>query len=177
MPINVKHKVWIQTIRGFCCANPGSTLCAANPRITFQPALSADCACANLTMKCTRTKCTCGDIEMCIIHVYSFCCISVHLSVWRVERKRQLRAMGHRKAFNFFHDIRMRANQRRGPVGGVLLITFALRISFLYGYCSVAYRHPMSATPKGELQSQVADETRAQYHAFALRLSFYLAVG
>ena len=43
--VYVKRKVRIRTIRGFCCANPGSTLCTADPRITFQPALSADCAC------------------------------------------------------------------------------------------------------------------------------------
>ena len=33
--VYVKRKVWIRTIRGFCCANPGSTLCSANSRITF----------------------------------------------------------------------------------------------------------------------------------------------
>ena len=197
--ICVKHKVWIRTIRRFCCTNPRSTLSAANPRITFQPALSADCACANLTMKCTRTKCMCGEDKM--RTVYSFCCISAHFSVWRVERDNCEPWDTARPSTSSM--IRMRANQRQGPVGGVLLVTpqaVAMHVSFLYGYCSVAYRHRRSAqnwitaTPKVELRSQVADETRAQsappkrylrcpggnatsllYHAFGLHLSFYLA--
>ena len=53
-----------------------------------------------------------------------------------VGTKRQQRAIGHHEAFkkyNFFHDIhvRMRANQRREPVGGVLLIRLHCAFRFI----------------------------------------------
>ena len=81
----VKRKVWIQTICGFCCANPGPTLCAANPRTTFQPALSADCACTNLTNEMNAYPTNEMYVWRHKNEYHSFCGISTHLSVWRDE--------------------------------------------------------------------------------------------
>ena len=129
------------------CTNPGSTLCAANPRITFQPALSANCASANLTTN-----------EM---HVWShknayhsFCGISAHLLVWGDERGNKEpwdTVRPSRNTSTAIFSMTYARTRIRGGGSGRSVINIvkphalALRVSFLSGYCSVAYRHPRSA--------------------------------
>ena len=91
-------------------------------------------------------------LQIALAHVWRNSCISAQLSVWRDERdERDNRepwdtARPSRNTSNAtFSMIYVCARIREGASGRSVLITPRAFASFLYGYCSVAYRHPRSA--------------------------------
>ena len=131
--IYVKRKVWIQTICRFCCANPGSTLCAANPRLWF------------MRMRISWKK---------LHSVVSFVPPHWQVRTYAAETTVHIFMSPHVHFVRVHFTVRFAQAQFAvstgwnvilGPVGGVTPNAFALHVSFLYGYCSVAYWHPRSA--------------------------------